>query len=198
MILFSCALHAESKPIIEHFSLKRLECRYPLYGNDHFTLIETGLGKESMMVGTAYTIGRFSPTLVINIGIAGSCSSDRPIGEWNLITHIIDFENGKKSSLTLPSAHTFSTATLHSLDKPLSKAPGKKQYLVEEISTTKMQLVDMEASGFYSSAKRLLPKECILVAKVVSDHLEGGIPSEQDVESWIKSGLPRLEVLLSH
>ncbi len=163
MTLITCALKFEAKPLIQGFKLTHLAeiTEYKVYGNEHISLIITGVGKLKCSVATGFFIGKFGvPDLALNVGVCGSAILELPVGTAILAHKIYDVSSDRSFFSTISFSHQFKEATLYTYDKPV------------HFEHLDFVAVDMEASGFFVGASKFLPQEKIFAIKVVSDHLE--------------------------
>lgn len=159
-IFIYAALPCEAKPLVEYFRLKKATTIQPfaLYFNRELCLTVTGLGKNAMAAGVAYSQALFASVehpVLINIGIAGHQNHD--LGTLFLIDKITDLDAGKSYYPPLVFKPPCPTASLQTVSKPqLNYAPD--------------YLYDMEASAFYETAARFSSGELIQCLKVISDN----------------------------
>ena len=95
-IFIYAALPCEAKPLVEYFRLKKATTIQPfaLYFNQELCLTVTGLGKNAMAAGVAYSQALFASVehpVLIHIGIAGHQNHD--LGTLFLIDKITQSEN---------------------------------------------------------------------------------------------------------
>jgi len=140
---FIVALPAESKPLINHFGLKRMQPDgdFPIYQNGAITLVRSGVGKEASANATHFLLHHCKQqedAIWINLGIAGHAT--RQIGDMVLAQCTLDDETQQQwatpSSLTLPCE----LEMLTTLSQP-------------EFDYTRPGIFDMEAAGFLSVLK---------------------------------------------
>lgn len=154
------ALPCEAKPLISRFRLKKENLVQPfaVYRNDKLCLTVTGLGKNAMAAGVAYTqalyVGIENPIL-INLGVAGH--QTRTIGTPLLGQKIIDVDTGKKFYPVPAYSFPCASAAIVTASKP-------------QLDYAHEHLCDMEASAFYETASRFSTGELIQCLKVVSDN----------------------------
>lgn len=160
MINLVVALPAEAKPIIQHFNLERAKNPEPfqVYQREEISLIISGPGKMAASFATAYLYvftGKKPNQAWLNIGIAGH--SRYSIGEGVLAHQIIDRETARTWNVPLVSQSLCSSESVCTVEHP------------EELYADS-HLYDMEASGFYESARRFSIAEFIQAYKIVSDN----------------------------
>ena len=162
MINIICALKHEARPIIDHFQLVHdgSSRSYTAYRNDKegILLIITGTGKNAAALGTLYSIDYCRPDtsgIWLNIGIAGHKSL--PIGTPVLADRITDYATGEiwQPHITFPT--DLGTLPLLTVTEPSADYPDD-------------DMIDMEASGFYSSACNIAPQDRIHCLKIISDN----------------------------
>ncbi|TNF98237.1 MAG: hypothetical protein EP297_08605 [Gammaproteobacteria bacterium] len=174
MLLIQCALHAEARPFIEHFRLKRRHDMhsYACYSSDDVTLIESGTGKLNAAAATAWlgaTITSEYP-VCMNIGIAGHAT--RELGTMISCQRIEDSASGKRWYPPRLIRNLPQGENLLTLDKPGNTYPQDNA-------------IDMEASGFLTAATRFTPLELIQSLKIISDNQDnppGRFNTKQVVE----------------
>ena len=185
MLHIICALPAESKPIIERLSLRKIEGDHPfaLFCNPEkgFTLTVSGIGKLNAAASVSYsylTLNANRGDAWLNIGVAGHAQAD--IGELVLANRISD----QGSGLNWYPQCVFETGLL--------KAGCKT---VDQPSVDYDQgLLDMEASGFYSSAIRFSIYELVHVLKIVSDNRQSPADTvnKNQVSDLVKDNIPKI------
>lgn len=159
-IFIYAALPCEAKPLVEHFKLKKDTTIQPfaVYLNQDICLTVTGLGKNAMAAGVAYTQALFASAehpVLVNIGIAGHI--DHAIGSLFLIDKITDFDSQKSYYPPLVFTPPCPTASIQTLSRP---QPAYDLH----------HLCDMEASAFYETALRFSTGELIHCLKIISDN----------------------------
>lgn len=168
MVLAECRINlvvahpAEAKPLCAIFNLRTqvLRTPFPVYQNSiGINLIVSGMGKTAAATATAYLAGMqaHSPACAwLNIGIAGH--QHAAIGAGLLAHKITDAASG--GNFYPPQLmQGFSTTAVISVDQPERCYPEAAAY-------------DMEASGFYGCASRMITSELVQVFKIISDNPE--------------------------
>lgn len=188
-IFIYAALPCEAKPLVEYFRLKKATTVQPfaLYFNRELCLTVTGLGKNAMAAGVAYSQALFASVehpVLINIGIAGH--QDHALGTLFLIDKITDVDAGKSYYPPLVFKPPCPTERLQTVSRPqLNYAPDC--------------LYDMEASAFYETAVRFSSGELIQCLKVISDNESS--PAEnieaKQVTALIGAHVATIEILLA-
>ncbi len=154
------ALPPEARPINQHLGLVRdnRHDQYPLYRNDHISLVISGYGVNNAAAATSWLhrLNDLRPDDIwINLGIAGH--PNHAVGEAFLANSIEDVASGDRW-------------TMESKNK--LNHPAEDVFTVTEPDTSYNLngLVDMEASGFYRSALHCTTPDKIYCLKVVSDN----------------------------
>ncbi len=182
MTLFIIALHAEAAPLIDLYHLRReTEKPFHTYRNHALTVVISGIGTLNAAAATAYALGAFSVDIVVNYGTCAAADRSVQTGTLWQIGKLIDSCSGSVYHLAKEKAVS-SFATLHTLPRPLLKR-----------SDAKIELADMEAAGVYAAARRFVPKEQIMVLKIVSDHMEEKILSKEAHAALQQKHLPLLQ-----
>ncbi len=157
---FVVALQCEAKPLVEYFGLKRRmdHSAFPVYEKAATTLTISGIGKTSAAAAVAYTqmlFGNLKYSVWLNIGIAGH---RRPmLGQMFVVHKIVDEETGYRWYPPLLYRPSVSSAEITTVARP-------------ETEYAQDVLYDMEASGFYPTARRFSTSELIQCLKIVSDN----------------------------
>ncbi len=154
------ALPCEAKPLAEYFKLKKDTSIQPfaVYSNQDICLTVTGVGKNAMAAGVAYTQALFGPLdhpVLVNIGIAGHKSLE--VGSLFLVGKITDSDSGKSYYPPLVFTPPCPSACVKTAAKP-------------QLAYDQQDLCDMEASAFYETAMRFSSGELIQCLKVISDN----------------------------
>jgi len=186
MLIISCALYLEAKPLIEHFNLKpSLNAKgYKIFKNDSLKLIITGVGPTNAASAIGYVFGRYQDKIssFVNIGIAGH--KDLEIGTLVLADKIS--QKGRKSFYPQFSFECKNiTKEVISIDEDENTYPEDALY-------------EMESFSSYEVAAKFLPLELIHSLKIVSDNKgkEAGTIDEKEVSSLIEKNLSGIEYIL--
>ncbi len=183
------ALPCEAKPVIEHFRLKKDTAINPfaVHLNQETCLTVTGIGKNAMAAGIAYTQALFAPVenpVLFNIGIAGH--KDQALGSLFLINKITDVDSKKSYYPPLVFDPPCATAGVQTAAKP-------------QLDYGQPVLCDMEASAFYETAARFSTGELIHCLKVVSDNKDApaGAINPKQVTALIAAHLPTVDAVIA-
>lgn len=160
-LLVAAALPVELRPLIDCFSATRLEGTgpWPVYSNPdkRVMLVETGVGMLAAAAAVSHTLARFNlpnTCTVLNVGIAGSGAYER--GQWVLAQEVVDTTTSSHYYLRPPRIAGLERGCVRSYGQP------SDDYGLSA-------LLDMEAAGVVSAAKRFVALEQVWVAKLVSD-----------------------------
>ena len=158
------ALKSEAKPIIDFYGLEFSGLsNFPIYKNDNFTLLITGVGRDN--VSNVFNLFFKDNTVVknniINIGISGGRKSDCNIGQLFLVNKVSDEKS--KLSFNLGSQHSFGLQNneITTVSKPIENDNFKGE-----------GLVDMEAYEICKAINNLGGLNRLFVLKIVSDHMD--------------------------
>jgi nucleoside phosphorylase len=193
--LIITALHAEAKPLLSFFKLKKdsLSTKVPIYRNETITLAVSGVGKIKSAIATTYLLSREKePQKIVafNIGICGSGDRRTKIGKMFFVHKIVDNSSGKNYYPDIFLKHNLPEATLTTFDKPVVNQAS--------FDKTFEGLADMEAAGFFESALTFLPPHQIACLKVVSDFLQGERLEKSQVSQLIEQNLEAIESIVSN
>lgn len=184
-----CALPCEAKPLIDYYNLKKdtsINC-FAVFSNNDIYLTVTGIGKNGMSAGIAYTQAIFpsiTNPVMLNMGIAGH--QHQPIGSLFLADKITDNDTGRRYYPPLVFTPPCPTANLLTFAKPQQAYP-------------ELALCDMEASAFYETATRFTSGELIQCLKIVSDNESSPAQNIQakQVSALIGAQLSVIECILT-
>ena len=160
-INFVVALFCEAKPIITHFNLrKRDSTLFKIYSNQNHSirLIISGIGSSASSRATKYLALDSEAdmgTAWLNIGIGGH--DNLPLEKAILAHKITDSQTGKTWFPQLVFDPQCLTASVKTVEKPDFNYPDDN-------------VVEMEASGFYSAAESYSTREMVHCMKIISDN----------------------------
>ena len=163
---FVVALSCEAKPIISHFNLrKRDSTLFKIYSNqDHsIRLIISGIGSSASSRATKYLALASEAdmgTAWLNIGIGGH--KDLPLATAILAQRIVDSKTEQSWFPQLVFDPPCLTASVKTVEKPDFNYPDDN-------------VVEMEASGFYSAAESYSTREIIHCMKIISDNSQSPV-----------------------
>ncbi|MDD5275657.1 MAG: hypothetical protein PHR16_06215 [Methylovulum sp.] len=174
--------------MIDYFRLKKDTTVKPfaVYLNQAVCLTVTGVGKNAMAAGIAYTQALFAPVepvVLLNIGIAGH--KDQALGGLFLINKMTDADSKKNYYPPLVFGLPCATASVRTASKP-------------QLDYEQPGLYDMEASAFYETAARFSTGELIHCLKVVSDNKDAPVEAinPKQVSALIATHLPIIAGLI--
>ncbi len=190
MINIVTAYHTEAVPIIDYFRLKKqsMHTVFDTFVNDTESIRLTicGLGKLNASAAVMYAANTppFSDSYCwLNIGIAGHHSMHT--GTITIANKIIDYGNGQTWYPQIIFKSELTQTPLMTVDVP------SEDYSPDFA-------VDMEASGYYSSAIKISTCEMIHCLKVISDNKHNSFKSlnKQKIISLIQTNIPEIETIL--
>jgi len=161
MIGIVTALQIEGQKIINYFQLKKIvtENLFPIFTNKEKSIYLTisGVGKLNSSLASLNLTNKFDIHSIFNIGTCAG-SKDKKIGSLFLINKIIDSSFNKEYFPDILFEHNLIEQSIKTVDIPAN--------------TEENILVDMEASGFFHSASKVLSLENIHILKIISDHFD--------------------------
>ncbi len=170
------ATKLEAAPFLERLSLN-LETKKPIlvYGHGNIVLSISGIGKANAAIATTYSILRYQPRLVCNLGAAGATRPGFGIGEIYHIDRVIEYDRPhlRSAKIRIFSPQVlpgFRYATVATQDKPVVDQDRRRA--IAGIT----DLVDMEAAGILLASKKF-DVPCVAL-KFVSDTVEHEDPEE--------------------
>lgn len=185
---FVVALPAEAKPVAAFFHLKRITPHgdFPVYRGGSVSLVVSGIGKAAAAAATEFLqecSDASENPIWINLGIAGH--RDLAIGEALLAHRITDAASGRQWRPALVFAPPLRTEDLITLDQPAFDYGQPAAF-------------DMEASGFFPTARRFTKPELVHCFKVVSDNRDNPAAAinGKRVSAWIARQENTLALLL--
>ena len=155
------ALFCEAKPIITHFNLrKRDSTLFKIYSNQNHSiwLIISGIGSSASSRATkhlALASEADMGTAWLNIGNGGH--KDLPLATAILAQRIVDSKTEQSWFPQLVFDPQCLTASVKTVEKPDFNYPDDN-------------VVEMEASGFYSAAESYSTREMVHCMKIISDN----------------------------
>lgn len=187
MVLITAALMIEARSLCAQLGLKAASgYPYPVFRSEKTILVVSGTGPLNASAATGWALGRFPEiSIAVNIGFAGAPESVASLHEWRYIHSIRDEASGHLCIPDILWNHPFAESALLTVGKVLREDIGWKG------------LVDMEGSGFYQAARRVLAPDRIVLLKWVSDHLTGEIDSSA-IEQDFSRAVVGLDHFLSH
>ncbi|ABP66023.1 hypothetical protein Csac_0383 [Caldicellulosiruptor saccharolyticus DSM 8903] len=194
MIYIVTAFHAEAKPLIEHFELKKLyePSKFQIFSGNDTLLIESKEGIVKSSIATTFALTKFgagSKDIALNIGICGAVENAFSKGDVILCNKIINHHSKKAFYPDILIQHSMKEATLESFMHPV-----KKDSLPVEIEG---DIVDMEGAGFFEAASIFLPLHNVHCIKIVHDFLDFEKINPVEIENLIKQSIPHIENLIN-
>ena len=167
MIVIVTALHAEAKPLIRHWRLKKdlSVTSHQLFLNDQMLLIVSGIGKCRAAAATGYIAGLKAGADIkafLNIGVCAA-SPKFKIADCYFINKIRCLSSAKSVYPDVLINHSLEEASLLTVEQPAKESSFQNEGF---------ELLDMEGFGFFQAASQFLSPDKIACLKVVSDHLQ--------------------------
>ena len=157
----------EAQPFIEALSLSESERRpFKLFKNEDIFLVVSGIGKVNAAMAAALCCHRFNPSLIYNLGAAGSLKKQYSLGDIFHIREAVEYDrphlrSGEARVHTPKVLNGFQTVILATRDIPVIDPEVRKEMALHA------DLVDMEGASI-THACRKLGKGCAIF-KFVSD-----------------------------
>ncbi len=188
-LMFFCALPSEAKPLIDHYSLKKISTVSPfgIYSNDEIYLTVTGVGKINMAAALSYTLALY-PTetpVLINLGIAGHPHQAR--GKLFLADKVTD-----RQQPGLCFYPQWLGATDYDFLPLITVIEPTEDY-------DQQALFDMEASAFYQTAIKFSTVELIHCLKIISDNAEFSTDqvNARRVNNWVAQNIDAISTMVT-
>jgi hypothetical protein len=185
------ALKSEAKPIIDYYDLVFDNSHpIPIYKNDIYTLLITGVGKVNVYnaLTTYYKNKDMRKSQFINIGIAGGHKNDCDLGQLFLINKV--FDDFSKIPINLQYENYFGLLKnkVNTVSKPITNGEFKRK-----------GLVDMEAYKICEVIKKVDDIDNLFILKIVSDFMDlnDGLLSSKQVYNLIEQNLVVIDSFLN-
>ena len=185
------ALKSEAKPIIDYYDLVFDNSHpIPIYKNDIYTLLITGVGKVNVYnaLTTYYKNKDMRKSQFINIGIAGGHKNDCDLGQLFLINKV--FDDFSKIPINLQYENYFGLLKnkVNTVSKPITNGEFKRK-----------GLVDMEAYEICKLIKKIDDIDNLFILKIVSDFMDlnDGFLSSKQVYNLIEQNLVVIDSFLN-
>ncbi len=170
MIVYTCALHCEAKPIIDHFRLQKQQTRaFDLYQKDNYACVVSGIGDINMAAASAWAGANYESETIawINLGIAGH----RKLALGTAVVALkVDRQDNPRPLYPVP--------LFESSLEPTEIISTR----TETLNYHETAAYDMEAHAFVQTCSRFSPLELIQSIKVISDNSQH--PPKRD-KAWI-------------
>lgn len=188
------ALRAEAVPLIRKFGLKQNTSSRPFqrFESKEIILVVSGVGKILSAIATTWILNqgkRGESSTALNFGLCGCSNRKIPLGSLAIINKITDHGSGRNFYPELLLRHPFIESALTTYDAPV---------FCGDPNSAPAGMADMEASGFFQAAARILPLERILCLKLVSDYLEPREFGAKAVEDLVEARVGEVEQVLAN
>lgn len=183
MTHFVVALHAEAKPLIDHYGLKPADGpAFHVFEGGGRRLVVSGVGKVAAAAATTY-LHDAPLDAWVNVGIAGH--RDRAPGEIVLASRVSDGSTDERYFPTLVGLSQIDREGVTTVDTP-------------ETAFASNDVFDMEASGYYPTALRFSTSELVHCVKIVSDNRETGTDAltAKRIGALVEKNLERIAALV--
>ena len=194
MITIASALYHEARPLIDWYDLKKNHefQKVDVFENESLRVIITGTGKIQSAIAITHVLSQSAcGEKIINLGICGAVEEDIKTGSLFLVHEIRDFSSKKRYYPDILTDFQIPGIAVTTFDTPIT------QDQISQVSD-KLEIVDMEASGFYESAIRYYSPDRIQVLKIVSDHLEGTRCTPDLVSDIFLQNKIQIQKIISH
>ena len=171
------AMKREAKPLINYWKLKKREETKKIFFNKKkkINLIISGIGKKKAEQATETLAKKTNiKSFFLNIGIAGH--KDLKLGDIVLVSKVTDNKSKYNWYPTLLWKTKIQKIPLITVGFP-------------KIRYTTNFLYDMEASGFFKTARKYVGPEMVQSIKIISDNKDSSILniSSKKIENWIEN-----------
>ena len=160
MILITAALKAETAELIKQLGLKHENAPFPIYKNDDFILILSGVGKEKCAAAVGWIFGKYGYfDGAVNIGCAGSSDKKINVGTLCLGNAIECANNNRIYIPDILYSHNLNECKIRTYDS-----------VVENLQCCEDGVIcDMEAFGFATAVSSFLTNDRYACMKLISD-----------------------------
>ena len=171
------AMKREAKPLINYWKLKKRDETEKIFFNKKkkINLIISGIGKKKAEQATETLAKKTNiKSFFLNIGIAGH--KDLKLGDIVLVSKVTDNKSKYNWYPTLLWKTKIQKIPLITVGFP-------------KIRYTTNFLYDMEASGFFKTARKYVGPEMVQSIKIISDNKDSSILniSSKKIENWIEN-----------
>ena len=180
------AMKREAKPLINYWKLKKREETKKIFFNKKkkINLIISGIGKKKAEEATETLAKKTNiKSFFLNIGIAGH--KDLKLGDIVLVSKVTDNKSKYNWYPTLLWKTKIQKVPLITVGFP-------------KIRYTTNFLYDMEASGFFKTARKYVGPEMVQSIKIISDNKDSSILniSSKKIENWIENKIVIIDKLV--
>ena len=180
------ALKSEAKPIIDYYGLEFSgSSNFPLYKNDNFILLITGVGRKNVsnVLNFFFKKNKVAKNHILNIGISGGKKGDCSIGQLFLINKVSDEKSKMSFNLGSQGFFGLQNNAITTVSKP-----------IVDNNFNCEGLVDMEAYEICKTVNNLESLDRLFILKIVSDHMDMKHHiSANQVQSLIKQKIPVID-----
>ncbi len=186
MILITVAMRHEAKPVIDALGLKNIKARLPVYKNDDYILVITGVGRENSAMATGWAFGCFDDIVgAVNFGIAGSDGISK--GELCLADVVGADTSDYVQISDIADDFGMGFCNVITVDKIQS----------DTVDASLRTVYDMEAYGFMRAAGTFLTNDKTVVLKLISDNLtDVSMVFANEVTSLVNENIEKIKAFL--
>ncbi len=202
MICIICALYPEARPIVKALGLKEQKGwgKSRVFEGEELLLAVSGPGALNASILTTKICERFSKEieLFLNLGICGLIPGNKKgisLGEQVLVTTLTHEHEKEVYHPEVLFEHRLKEVSLLTVSAPLSSDGIKRSELM---GRQPIDIVDMEAYGFFRAAQGYLPPSRLHIIKVPSDELEPLKVDSAMVSTLIDEVLEDILVFIEH
>lgn len=187
MIFFSVSMYCEAYPIIKSLNLKKdlNFTKFQVFRNNDVILIITNSGNINSAVSVAYLLSQSKISnfdLFINLGICGTNNENFEIGTAFLCNKIIEHETQKCFYPDMLYISPFKEKSIETFPYVLKNNNFKLN----------ADLVDMESSSVYQSAKIFLNSNQMFFIKIISDYLNVNNLNSKQIEILVEKNTNKI------
>ncbi len=192
MLLIHTALSREAKPVAARLGLRPepLAASIRLYAGDDLFLVVSGTGSRRAAAAVGFALGLLHARhgrypAALNLGLCGAVGQGRESGGAFLINHCQAAADGRRFVPDVLFRHRLREAGLHTFDHVVESEDSLPRQF------PRIDLVDMEAAGFWEAASAFVPPSRVQSVKIVGDHLrDAPTVTPEDVEDRMRAALP--------
>ena len=186
MIYCCCALHFEAQPIIEYFSMKKLDVngRFQFFRGERAVLVLSGTGSFNANAAVTMLCTMFPPSkgdVFINYGICGAFKKKGAVGELVMAYSAENASSGKViyTDIDIIMKAPFRKVALKTFDREMCCDMQGELADIADIA----DIADMEGYGAAFAAGLFFESHQIFILKTVSDIVGEGLPDNECAKS---------------
>lgn len=188
-ILITTALQAEAKSIVNYYQLEKQQHSKKIFffQNGEISCLTTGVGGKNVnsRLKEFLEMKDCRRTILLNIGTAGGSQPETEIGQMYLVNKITSANNGRVWLPDIVLKTGLPELQLTTVKKGITD--GGKQF---------QGLVDMEGAAIFETAIKFIPAHRLFFLKIVSDHMNVVLDSQEHVLQIMKKQLPEIDRII--